>query len=293
MKLFLRGFVAGCVIWLTACVQPAQIEVIEREQRRLRGDTNQAQKSVDSLRADIDAVRLSLADTRANLQQLQREFSGLRERIEETRFQVGRQIGQSTREGDQRVKDLEARVAKLGDVLKAQEEALRARDGELKQLRDSLQQAQSAAAAAAAAAASANEPVVADSSAGETPLVKKEYEFAFQALEKRDYRLAIARFREFLKKHPKSNLADNAQYWIGESYYGLREFDQAIIEFDAVRRRYPQGEKVPAALLKQGFAFAELGEKLNARLLLQEVLERYPDTPEAGKAKLRLKTIES
>lgn len=293
MKLFFHGLIAASLIWLSACVQPQQVELIEREQRRLRGDTHQAQKGVDSLRADIDSVRLSLADTRANLQQLQREFSGLRERVEETRFQVGRQIGQSTREGDQKVKDLEARVAKLGDALNMQEEALKARDAELKQLRDSLQQAQSAAAAAAAAAASPNEPVVADSSAGETPAVKKDYEFAFQALERRDYRLAIARFKEFLKKHPKSNLADNAQYWIGESHYGLREFDQAIIEFDAVRRRYPQGEKVPAALLKQGFAFAELGERLNARLLLQEVVERYPDTPEAGKAKLKLRTIES
>jgi tol-pal system protein YbgF len=277
---------------LNGCVPPQQVELIEREQRRLRGDTNQTQKSLEALRADIDSARSSLADTRANLQQLQREFSALREKIEETRFQVGRQIGQSTREGDQRVKDLEARVAKLGDALRAQEEASTARDAELKQLRDSLQQAQSAA-AAAAAAASANEPMVADSSSGETPVVKKDYELAFQALERRDYRLAIARFKEFLKKYPKSNLADNAQYWIGESHYGLREFDQAIIEFDAVRRRYPQGEKVPAALLKQGFAFAELGEKLNARLVLQEVLEKFPDSPEAGKARLRLKTIES
>jgi tol-pal system protein YbgF len=290
MKVFSYGLIAASLIWLTACIHPQQVEVIEREQRRLRGDTNQAQKSLDSLRADVDSVRLSLADTRANLQQLQREFSGLKERIEETQFQVGRQIGQSTREGDQRVKDLEARVAKLGDVLRAQEEALKARDGELKQLRDSLQQAQSAA---AAAAASANEPVVADSAAGETAAVKKDYEFAFQALEKRDYRVAITRLKEFLKKHPKSNLADNAQYWIGESHYGLREFDQAIIEFDAVRRRYPQGDKLPAALLKQGFAFAELGEKLNARLLLQEVVEKFPDTAEAGKARLRLKTLES
>lgn len=292
MKLYSYGLIAGSVIWLSACVQPQQIELIEREQRRMRGDTNQTQKSLDSVRADIDSVRSNLADTRANLQQLQREFSGLRERIEETRFQVGRQLGQSTREGDQRVKDLEARVAKLGEALKAQEEASKSRDGELKQLREALQQAQSAA-AAAAATASANELVVADSAAGETAVVKRDYEIAWHAMEKRDYRLAISRFKDFLKRHPKSNLADNAQYWIGESHYGLREFDQAIIEFDAVRRRYPQGEKVPAALLKQGFAFAEMGEKLNARLLLQEVVEKYPDTPEAGKAKVRLKTIES
>jgi TolA-binding protein len=242
MNLYFYGLIAGSVIWLSACVQPQQVELIEREQRRLRGDTNQTQKGLDSLRTDIDSVRSSLADTGANLQQLQREFSSLKERIEETRFQVGRQLGQSTREGDQRVKDLEARVAKLGDALRAQEETLKSRDADVKQLRDLLQQTQSAA-------ASANEVAVADSSGAETAVIKKDYEFAFQAMEKRDYRLAISRFKEFLKRHAKSNLADNAQYWIGESHYGLREFDQAIVEFDAVRRRYPQGEKVPAALL--------------------------------------------
>jgi tol-pal system protein YbgF len=288
MKPYLFVLVVGGGIWLAACVQPQQVELIEREQRRLRGDTNQAQIGLESLRSDIDSVRSSLADTRANLQQLQREFSGLRERIEETRFQVGRQLGQSSREGDQRVKDVEMRVVKLNEALKAQEEILKARDAELKQLRDSLQQMQNAT-----LVAPANESIVSDSSAGETVVVKRDYEIAWHALEKRDYRLAISRFKDFLRRHPKSNLADNAQYWIGESHYGLREFDQAIIEFDAVRRRYPQGEKVPAALLKQGFAFAELGEKLNARLLLQEVVEKFPETPEAGKAKLRLKTIES
>jgi tol-pal system protein YbgF len=291
MKLHFYALIAGTVIWLSACVQPAQIELIEREQRRLRGDTSQSQKSLDSVRAEMDSVRSSLADTRANLQQLQREFSGLKERIEETRFQVGRQIGQSTREGDQRVKDLEARVAKLGEALKTQEDIFRSRDAELKQLRESLQQAQQSA--AAAAAAKTDDIMVADSSAGETAVVKRDYEIAWHAMEKRDYRLAISRFKDFLTRHPKSNLADNAQYWIAESHYGLREFDQAIIEFDAVRRRYPQGEKVPAALLKQGYAFAELGEKVNARLLLQEVVEKYPESPEAGKAKARLKTFES
>ena len=132
-----------------------------------------------------------------------------------------------------------------------------------------------------------------ESAAGETAAIKRDYEIAWQAMEKKDYRVAITRFKDFLKRHPKSNLADNAQYWIGECHYGLREFDQAIIEFDAVRRRYPQGDKVAAALLKQGFAFAELGEKLNARLLLQEVAEKFPDSPEAAKAKLKLKSIES
>jgi tol-pal system protein YbgF len=281
-------FIACSLVGLAACVQPQQVDIIEREQRRLRGDTGQVQTSLETVRADVNSVRSSLADTRANLQQLQREFGVLRERIEETRHQVGRQLGETTRDGDQRVRDLDSRVAKLSETLKAQEASLKSRDEEIKQLRESLQLLQNAASSAAK-----SEVVVLDSAAGESVLVKKDYEQGWQAMEKRDYRFAISRFKEFLKKHPKSNLADNAQYWIGESHYGLREFDQAIIEFDAVRRRYPQGEKVPAALLKQGYAFAELGEKVNARLLLQEVMEKFPETPEAAKAKMRLKSIES
>ncbi|MEK7342047.1 MAG: tol-pal system protein YbgF, partial [Candidatus Binatota bacterium] len=116
---------------------------------------------------------------------------------------------------------------------------------------------------------------------------------AWKLLERKDYRVAIARFKEFIKKHPQSEYADNAQYWIGESHYALREFDQAILEFDAVRRKYPKGDKVPAALLKQGFAFAELGDKVDARLILRELTDKYPQSPEAAKAKQKLKALES
>jgi tol-pal system protein YbgF len=87
-------------------------------------------------------------------------------------------------------------------------------------------------------------------------------------------------------------LAPSAQYWIGESHFASREFDRAIIEYDEVRRRYPQADKVPAALLRQGSAFAELGEKLNARLVLQELIEKYPQSPEAARAKQRIKALE-
>jgi tol-pal system protein YbgF len=132
-----------------------------------------------------------------------------------------------------------------------------------------------------------------ESSAAENEAVRSDYDVAWRALEKKDYRVAITRFKEFLQKHPKSKLANNAQYWIGESHYALREFDQAILEFDAVRSRYPQAEKVPAALLKQGFAFAELGEKVNARLILQEVVEKYAQSPEAAQAKQKLRSLES
>jgi tol-pal system protein YbgF len=271
--------VAVATLWLSSCVQPQQIELIEREQRRIRGDTTNVQ-------SEVEAMRANLADTRANLQQLQRDFSALKERIEETRYQVGRQIGQSSREGDQRVKDLEARVGKLDEALKAQDALIQSREDELKQLKDSI------AAQSASAAAQPSDGAT-EAATGESEAVRRDYAAAARALEKKDYRTAITRFKEFLKKNPKSRLANNAQYWIGECYYALREFDQAIVEFDAVRRKYPQGEKVPAALLKQGFSFAELGEKVNARLVLQELVEKYPQSQEAARAKTRLKALES
>jgi tol-pal system protein YbgF len=277
---------AAVLFWVAGCVQTQQIDLIEREQRRMRGD-------ISNVHADVEGVRSNLADTRANIQQMQREVSAVKERLDETRVQVGRQIGQSSREGDQRVKNLETKLAKLeeelktqGELLKTQSELLKKREEELKQVRDAAQ------------AAAQKEPLapadgVVEGAVAESDAVKRDYENAWRALEKKDYRIAINRFKDFLKKNPKSRLAGNAQYWIGECHYALREFDQAILEFDTVRRKYPQGDKVSAALLKQGFAFAELGEKVNARLILQEVVEKYPQSPEAARAKQRLKSLES
>lgn len=262
------------LVWLSACVHPQQIELIEREQRRLRSD-------MGMLQGDVDSLRTSLADTRANMQQVQREVSAIRERIDETRVQVGRQIGQSSREGDERTKRMETRLTKLEEELKAQAELLKTRDEEIKQLRETAGGAANLAGG------------YAEFASAESDAVRRDYEIAWRALERREYRQSLELFKEFQRKHPKSALAANAQYWIGENHYALREYDRAIVEFDAVRRRYSRSGKVPAALLKQGFAFAELGEKINARLILLELIEKFPQSPEAAQAKQKLKAIES
>lgn len=272
----LACLVAAAGLW--SCVQPQQIDIIEREQRRMRAD-------LATMQADMETIRNSLADTRANQQPLQRDVNALKERIEEARVQMGKQLGQTSREGDQRVKSLESRLAKLEDDSKSQAELIKSRDEEIKKL--STQDPQKTGVVAPAAEG------YAEASRAENDAVRKDFESAWSAFDRKDYKLALLRFKEFIKKNPKSSLVANAQYWIGESHYSLREFDQAIIEFDAVRRKYSQSEKVPAALLKQGFAFAELGEKVNARLILQEVVEKYPQAPEAARAKQRLKSLES
>lgn len=271
---------------LSACAIPQQIELIEREQRRIRTDSA-------TTREEFDNVRSTLADTRANLQQMQQALDAVKEKVEEVRHQLDRQIGQSSREGGQRIKDLESRMARIDGDLKAQGALLKSREEELKVLREFLKVTPGEKEAVASGEGAAGGDFVREKAPAESDAVKKDYEEAWKLLERKDYRVAIARFKEFIKKHPQSEYADNAQYWIGESHYALREFDQAILEFDAVRRKYPKGDKVPAALLKQGFAFAELGDKVDARLILQELTDRYPQSPEAAKAKQKLKALES
>ena len=95
-------------------------------------------------------------------------------------------------------------------------------------------------------------------------------------------------FETFIKTFPDSANADNAQFWIADSYYRENWYEKAILEYQKVIENYSSGNKVPAALLKQGYAFANLGEKGNARLILKELIRKYPGTSETKIAKEKL-----
>lgn len=116
----------------------------------------------------------------------------------------------------------------------------------------------------------------------------QEYRDGIDLLRRGDNGGAIQKLREFLRKSPKSDLADDAQYWIGEAYYASRDYNRAILEFNEVLLRYPKGDKVPAALLRQALAFAELGDKVDARLVLQKLVSEHGDSAEAEKGRQKL-----
>ncbi len=117
------------------------------------------------------------------------------------------------------------------------------------------------------------------------------YKSARQALVQNDFETAREGFGQLLKRYPKSSQADNAQFWIGETYYRAKWYEKAILEYQKVIENYPKGNKVPASLLKQGFAFAGLGDKANTRLILTELVKKYPKSNEAKIAKQQLKRL--
>jgi len=120
-----------------------------------------------------------------------------------------------------------------------------------------------------------------DSQTSDRENLKELYNAAYLDITRGNYKMAITGFLEFLYKFPDDDLADNAQYWIGEAYYAQKNYDQAIEEFEKVTSNYPKGDKVAAALLKIGYSYTNLQYPVIARNYLQMVIEQHLNSEEA------------
>jgi tol-pal system protein YbgF len=114
------------------------------------------------------------------------------------------------------------------------------------------------------------------------------YMKAYGKFSSNDYLGAIEAFGAFIKNHPESEYAGNAQYWIGECYYTQRNYPLALDAFNKVLAKYPNGHKVPDAMLKIGFTLISMKEEGKARETLQALIEKYPKSQAAVKARERL-----
>ncbi len=117
-----------------------------------------------------------------------------------------------------------------------------------------------------------------------------EYRAAVELVRAGNHGDAIVSLRNFLKKHPRHDYADNAQYWLGEAYYAQKDYPHALTEFRTVIETYPRGNKVPDALLKVGYCYHALGQSEKARAVLEQVVNLYPKTEPAALAAKRLET---
>ena len=101
-------------------------------------------------------------------------------------------------------------------------------------------------------------------------------------------RQAVQTLRGLVNKNPKNEVVPYAQYWIGEAYFSQGKYNESILAYNEVLVGWPKSDRVPAALLRQASAFAELGDKIDARLILQKLISEHPASPEAARAKRQL-----
>jgi len=144
--------------------------------------------------------------------------------------------------------------------------------------------------AAAGAATQASAPQTAPA-AVDPVKVQQAYQSAFNFLKAGRYDQAAKAFQQFLTDYPGSKFADNAQYWLGESYYVTRNFDSAMREFDMLIKQHPESQKLTHALLKVGYIHDELGQEEKAREVLTELTKNYPQSTAAGLAAKRLERM--
>ncbi len=108
---------------------------------------------------------------------------------------------------------------------------------------------------------------------------QEQYTYALSLLP-RDYQMAEEAFIEFLALNPAHELADNAQYWLGETYYVRKRYADAATAFVEGFQQFPAGNKAPDNLLKLGMSLAQLGQTEDACATLGELLIRFTDTEE-------------
>lgn len=121
--------------------------------------------------------------------------------------------------------------------------------------------------------------------------VKKLYQSAYADYQRGKYDLALAGFSNFLKLYSNSDLADNAQYWIGECQFSKGNYLDAIIEFDNLITKYPTSDKIAAAHLKKALSYLKLEKKAQAVVELQFIIQQFPTSDEAQLAKEQLKEL--
>lgn len=138
----------------------------------------------------------------------------------------------------------------------------------------------------------------ADRAAGGTPAAAADpaaesstYNEAFGALKEGRYAESARRFQGFIDQYPNSELAGNAWYWLGESYYATQNYPIALEAFQTLLTRYPGSQKAPDALLKVGYSQYELKQFAAARDTLDQVVQRYPDSTVARLAQGRLRAL--
>jgi tol-pal system protein YbgF len=125
-------------------------------------------------------------------------------------------------------------------------------------------------------------PAVSDDEAG------KLFQASYMDLTLGNYELAVQGFKNYLVRFPGASNAPDARYYLGESYYSLSRYLEAVAEYQTVVKDYPRSRLVPACYLKSGYCYQKLEERDLAEKAFRELISRYPRSEEAERARVEL-----
>lgn len=118
------------------------------------------------------------------------------------------------------------------------------------------------------------------------------YNKAMEAYQRDQFEEALKLFSDFTQRYPDSEISDNAQFWKGECLYNLGRYEECVAEFEKLRTDFPDSAKVPYGMFNQAAAHLKLGQQARAFALLEDLVENYPMTPAAARARSKLKEVQ-
>jgi tol-pal system protein YbgF len=226
----------------------------------------QSSDSVNKLNTTMSGLQKSVQDVQANsgtrLDTMSTQVQGLSDNLEEIKSRIGK-LNQQLVDLQNSVQNIDARLA--GGT-------------------------PTGTPAPTGAGASAPNGAAA-APGGASPSADTLYSNGLRDITSGKYDLAHSEFADYLKYYGDTDLASNAQFYLGEIAYSQKQFDQAVAEYDKVLSNYPKSFKLASARLKKGMALIELGQKNPGVRELREVVKRYPGTEEERRARARLKEL--
>jgi len=281
-------FLGGCATQKDVSLLQRQIWTARRDLDKNKAQMAQMEKTLDEKLAALDADRQPLrknqAEVGVQLDRIELELGRLSGQLEEASAMYTRngerisEIQQNQMESmlevRQNVEDLQRALNVMAGHLGLQELAVSSKPSSQKEKQS----------------AKALSPSDSGQSANKQPAANAEehYGNALNLFRSGQYDGAREGFQSYLERYPKSALADNAQFWLGECYYAEKSYGEAIAAYEKTIKDYPKSDKVSSAMLKQGMAFIELGDSTAGKILLKKVVKEYPSSNQAKIAKSKL-----
>jgi tol-pal system protein YbgF len=285
------GLLICSIFFLSSCVTTQHDllylndQIVALNSRVNKLEESMGTKISTELESKLNSVRYRQADLGSEIDKIKGEMQGLSGRVEDNRRLVKHTIERDKSEQDQ----IKASLSELSERLNQLETQAKQVQAylDLKSSVDLREQYVKKA------------PLEAKEPPKRAPVIEEKqglsetqlYETTLASFKRAEYDQALIAFKRFIEKHPKSDLADNAQFWIGECYMGLKQYDQAILAYQQVIVKYSKGNKVPNAMLRQAVAFHEIKDNIGAKILLRKIVREYPNSSEAKIASSILKKL--
>ncbi len=131
-----------------------------------------------------------------------------------------------------------------------------------------------------------------DDTEEDAAVVKDVYMAAYEAYKEDRTVEAREKFKALLMDYSENEYSDNARFWIAESYYKDGNYEDAILAYEELFKKNPGSDKEPGAMLKQGLAFYALKDRKTGKIILEKLIDKYPDSDQARLAHRKInKTV--